>query len=344
MPPLHNLSVRGPHDPVPSTPSRVAGSIRRTSSIDTTRPDGIAGQMIMEGRARDIVTTADGDGVTVGDARLRATVVGGSREVETLRTEPEIAVLQDLVGAVVGPGFRARVDKVVPDQREQQSLLYLLLDDLPGAGLVSGYAVLRADAVPKARPDEYLEVRSDLCAGWARDGSMMVMLREHGQNPTPLGPPAPRLTRPDDPIAWHPIADLAPMGMRRLRRLDVIPPPEPGGPHRVDVFFRDSYFDDNAAEMVVHEYSVTATVDGETRTVLTIGATPNVLPWQECPGAIASADRLVGHALGDLRPWVRETFVGTSTCTHLNDVLRGLTDVGTLIDELDVVGGARPRG
>jgi len=295
----------------------------------------------MEGRARDVVTSADGDGVTLGYARVTAEVDGASRELATLRTDPEVAVLQGLLGAVVGPGFRARVDEAAPEQREQHSLLYLLLDDMPGAALVSGYAMLRADAVPQARPDEYLGARADLCAGWAHDGSMMVMLREHGQNPTPLGPPAPRLTRPDDPIAWHDISDLPPMGMRRIRRIDVIRPAEPGDPHRVDVFFRDSHFDDAAAETVVHEYSVAATVDRETRTVLGIEATPNVLPWQECPAAIASVTRLVGHGLGDLRPWVRETFVGTSTCTHLNDVLRGLTDVDTLLDQLAALGSAR---
>jgi hypothetical protein len=344
VPPLTNLDARGPHNPVASTPRRVAGSIRRTSSIDTTRPDGIAGRMVMEGRARDAVTAVDGAGVTLGDARVIAEVHGATRELATFRTDPEVAVLQSLLGVVVGPGFRARMDEVVPEQREQHSLLYLLLDDLPGAGLVSGYAMLRADAVPRGRPDEYLGARADLCAGWASDGSMMVMLREHGQNPTPLGPPAPRLTRPDDPIGWHDISDLPPMGMRRLRRIDVIPPAETNGPHRVDVFFRDSYFDDAAAETVVHEYSVGATVDGETRTVLTIDATANVLPWQECPAAIASATRLVGHGLGDLRPWVRETFVGTTTCTHLNDVLRGLTDVGTLLDQLAAVGSPHLDG
>jgi hypothetical protein len=319
----------------------VAGWSRRTSTFDTTRPDGIAGKMIMEGRARDLVTAPGGEGVTVGEARVSAEVDGASRELQALDTEPEVEALQELLGAVVGPGFRARVDGIVPDERELHSLLYLLLDDLPGAGLVSGYAMLQADAVPKARQaDEYLGARADLCAGWASDGSMMVMLREHGQNPTPLGPPAPDLARSDDPVGWHDFAPLPPIGMRRLRRLDVIPSSEPDEPHRVDVFFRDSSFDPTAVETVVHEYSVTAMVDGATRTVVEIAATPNVLPWQECPAAIASASRLVGHGLDDLRPWVRETFVGTTTCTHLNDVLRGMTDVGVLLDQV----GASHRG
>jgi hypothetical protein len=295
--------------------------------------------MVMDGRSRDVFTPADGEAVTIGAADVRATVDGASRELQTFRSSPEIPALQDLIGSVVGPGFRAKVDGVVPEEREAHSLLYLLLDDLPGAGLVSGYAMLQADAVPKARPDEYLFARSDLCAGWASDGSMMVMIREHGQNPTPLGPPAPDIPRADDPDGWHDIAALPPTGMRRIRRIDVIPPTAPTESHRVDVFFRDSYSDAAGAETVVHEYRVSAAVDERTRTVVDIEAAADVLPWMECPTAVGSASRLVGHTLADLRPWVRETFVGTTTCTHLNDVLRGLSDVGVLLDELAAANG-----
>jgi hypothetical protein len=70
-------------------------------------------------------------------------------------------------------------------------------------------------------------------------------------------------------------------------------------------------------------------------TVLTIAATANVLPWQECPRALASAGRLAGQPVADLRRVVRREFTGTSTCTHLNDVLRLLADVEFLAAELD---------
>lgn len=337
MPPLHNLSARGPHNPVAGTPPRAPRSIRRTSSIDTTRPDGVTGRMVMNGRARDVLTTSDGAGVTLGEAEVIAEADGASRELAMIRTDPYPPALQRMLGVVVGPGFRARVDEVVPEERQRQSLLYLLLDDLPGAGLVSGYSMLHADAVPRAHPDEYLGARSDMCAGWAHDGSMMVMLREHGQNPTPLGPPAPELARPDDAIGWHALAQLPPHGMRRIRRLDVIAPSDAAGPHHLDVFFRDSHVDGQGVETVVHEYSVGADVDEATRTVLDIEANADVLPWMECPAAVGSATRLIGHGLDDLRRWVRETFVGTTTCTHLNDVLRGLADVSVLLDQLGAV-------
>jgi K+/H+ antiporter YhaU regulatory subunit KhtT len=120
--------------------------------------------------------------------------------------------------------------------------------------------------------------------------------------------------------------------MRRRRRLDVVAADE--GAYDVSVFFRDSHVDGAGEETVVHEYEVAAVVDAASRTVRSIEATADVLPWAECPAAVGSAARLVGRPLADLRPWVRRTFTGTSTCTHLNDTLRGLTDVETLIDQL----------
>jgi Protein of unknown function (DUF2889) len=37
-------------------------------------------------------------------------------------------------------------------------------------------------------------------------------------------------------------------------------------------------------------------------------------------------------ALADVRNRVRTEFVGVTTCTHLNDTLRSLGDVGALLD------------
>jgi hypothetical protein len=129
--------------------------------------------------------------------------------------------------------------------------------------------------------------------------------------------------------------------MRRLRRLDVMPPTADGAPAAVDVFFRDSHVDGEGRETIVHEYSVAASVDVAARTIATIDARADVLPWRECPQAIASASRLVGRTLAGLRPYVRGEFIGTTTCTHLNDVLRGLTDVDHMLDAvLEEHGGA----
>ena len=121
--------------------------------------------------------------------------------------------------------------------------------------------------------------------------------------------------------------ELPPHATRRARRLDLIAPAPVEEPYRIDAHFRDSHVDGAGEETVVHEYGVVATVDATTLTVLTISATVDVLPWQECPQALASAVRLVGQPVADLRRVVRREFTGTSTCTHLNDVLRLLADV-----------------
>jgi hypothetical protein len=60
-------------------------------------------------------------------------------------------------------------------------------------------------------------------------------------------------------------------------------------------------------------------------------ATPRVLPWIECPGAATTAGRLVGRPVAGLRGLVRDELVGTSTCTHLNDLLASLSQVDQLV-------------
>jgi hypothetical protein len=63
-----------------------------------------------------------------------------------------------------------------------------------------------------------------------------------------------------------------------------------------------------------------------------------VLPWQECPGAVDSATRVAGMTLQELHFRVRDELAGTSTCTHLNDLLRSVADAGPLISVLRELG------
>jgi hypothetical protein len=326
-------SVSGPQDPVEPAPPRRPDSVRRTSTIDTFRPGGFDADADVIGRARDLLTTSDGAARVLGAATLTARLKARAHDLLAIDTDPPAPALHELLGATVGPGFRAKVDGVVPERRDRGDLLYLLLDDLPGATLVAGYAMLHAGMVPRPSDDEYLVARSDLCAGWAADGAMMTLIREHGRSPAPMGCDAPPVARDDDADAWHDLPELAPNAMRRIRRLDVVPPTNDGDPAEVDVFFRDSHVDRDGRETIVHEYSVRASVDVSTRTIVAIDARADVLPWQECPQAVGSATRLVGHTLAGLRPYVRGEFLGTATCTHLNDVLRGLTDVDHMLDD-----------
>ncbi len=338
----------GPHDPAATTPARRPGSIRRTSSIDTFRPDGIWGDLDIIARARDLRTDRVDPATVVSETELRLRLDGATRTISSIASVPDVDGLDPLIGMAVGPGFRAKLNGVMPDERLSGSLLYLLLDDLPGATLVSGYAMQRAGLFdepdspappgPARRPAAVLATAqlaaADLCAGWARDSAMMVTIRTEGVIPTPMGPPAPTLEPVGDPAAWHTMGPLVPHAMRRRRRLDVLAPGDPADQYRVDVHFRDSHVDAEGSETVLHEYSVDGAVDGVEGRVVDMVARAHVLPWTECPGALASAGRLAGMSLAGLRSQVRRELTGTSTCTHLNDMLRSLSDVPVLVSEL----------
>jgi hypothetical protein len=92
--------------------------------------------------------------------------------------------------------------------------------------------------------------------------------------------------------------------------------------------------DDEGTETVVHEFVIGLVLDGRDLRVVDSTATPRVLPWFECPEAAGSAERLVGRPLDGLRASVRAEFLGTSTCTHLNDALRAFEDVPALVRHL----------
>ena len=346
----------GPKDPVRATVPRRPGSIRRTSSIDTARLQGFGGDSVVTARARDLRTGTDLAPFVLAEVEFTARIDGSSRQLVDIVASPPDPGLDGLLGTLVGPGFRSRVNQVCPAEQEAGTLLHLLLDDLPGATLVSGYAMQRAGLFSRSRASgstggpassaaSMMTAQDDLCAGWAHDGTMMVTIRSTGEIPVPTGPPAPVLEGPDDPFAWHAMEVLPPHGMRRRRRLDVVAPDGADGRYHLDAHFRDSHMDEAGAESVVHEYGVSGTVDGSGGRILDIGARAHVLPWVECPGALASADRLSGMPVAELRAHVRREFKGTSTCTHLNDTLRSLGDVDALIDGLsgEPGPGGRPR-
>jgi hypothetical protein len=102
----------------------------------------------------------------------------------------------------------------------------------------------------------------------------------------------------------------------------------------VDAMFRDTYGELDGTEGVLHEYSVTATFDPETGVLGSVLAVPRVLPLPECPAAAASAELVSGSTVEQLRSVVRRQLVGTVSCTHLNDLLRCLADLGELARSL----------
>jgi DUF2889 family protein len=321
--------------------------VRRTTTIDILRPNGVDAELVLVGRARDLLTDADGTTRVLDAAEVEATIdYPDAQRVTAISSTPEIPGLQQLLGRSASTGFRAAIDVAVADDDVVGRPVYQLLDDLPVATLISGYAPQHARAesigwveaealkpLQKTAPEGLAMLQqADLCAGWKAGGTIMQGFAENNP-PVVTGPPAPSLDDGDDPLAWHELPGPLPVhGMRRRRRIDV-QPAETGSADmtvwNVDAHFRDSYVDDEG-ETVVHEYTVVARVDAVTSVVLEAVATDHVLPWFECPEAVASAGRLAGRSLDSLRAGVRAEFLGASTCTHLNDMLRALADVGEL--------------
>lgn len=342
----------GPHRPLPGTPRQAPSSARRTTTIDVVRPDGPAGPAVsIELRGRDRRLDAAGHVVDEVEIELSLTLDPSSGEVTALDGAADArAGLDQLVGDGLRAGFGRRLSAMLGPELDRRALRASLLEDLPGAVLVGGYAPLRAGvlSVEPAVASQFAGHQADICIGWAAGGPMHTLLAEYGHVAVPLGPAAPALDgqsdgRRDGPGdgpgdgqgAWHRSTDLAEGTVRRRRRLDVVHDdagPQGAGHLRVDSHLRDSYRSldgDDIEEMVLHEYVVAAEVDGAGR-LAAITVDPRVLPWSACPGGATSAARLVGADLSDVAARARTELVGPTTCTHLTSTLRALADVAAL--------------
>ena len=315
--------IAGPQRPVRTWPPLVAGALRRTSSIDT-HPAG-TGHSDVDLRARDVVAREAYD--VLGEVRVRAHLA--DRVIEDISSDLDDRRLAQLVGSRVGPGFRSTVGKALPEEIQKASLLHLLLDDWVGAALVSGYAVQHTAitlGIEEKLAPGVADNMAGICAGFADDASLVPYAKRNNTIPSVHGPIAPPL----DDVDMHTVEPLRAHGMRRFRRLDLLP--VDAATADFDAHFRDSHVDGDGVETIVHEYTVAGTLDVETRTISSVTANVQVLPWQECPGAIGSAARVRGMTLSEMRGRIRTEFVGTSTCTHLNDTLRCIADLDALLD------------
>jgi hypothetical protein len=311
-------------DPAHGTLDRAPCSVRRTSHIDM-HPRGTTTEGLgLQAAARDLRTEVDGSTTVVAEASLLAEL-GSMKLLRFLESVPARPELAALIGQPVARGFRAAATEAIPGEFAAQTPLALLVDDLPVAVLISGYADLY---VRPETPVTGTFPRSDICAGWAHDATMIVLTKKTGFIPLPEGPEAPALERDDDPLAWHELPPMPDGTMRRQRLVDVR---RDGDRFAVAAMFRDTHVHEGVAG-VLHEYSLDAVVEDGVFTSCV--ATPRALPWPECPSAAASAGDIVGVPVGDTRELVRADFRGTRTCTHLNDLLCTLADVAPLLRAL----------
>ncbi len=216
------------------------------------------------------------------------------------------------------------------------SVLHQLLDDVPLAAIIATYGLTREHPEWNIPPEAAERLR-DLCAGWADGATMIGTLDRTGIFPIPEGPPAPPLGLDARPAGLaRPGPAWSARTVRRVRRLDLWREPE----HlALEVYFRDSHLGPDGPEDVLHEYTVTASLDPVDLRFAEVHAVAHTLPWPECPGALGSASRVVGHTSDEIPSVVRESFTGTGTCTHLNDLLRSTVAVRAMASVLPLAGG-----
>src|SRR5438477_6010571 len=91
-PPTRRLDPRhGTHDPVQATPDRAPASLRRTTTIDMIRPDGVRRDLLLHGRGRDVRTAPDGEPTVVDEATLEVVIdYLDAATVQSLVTTPVI--------------------------------------------------------------------------------------------------------------------------------------------------------------------------------------------------------------------------------------------------------------
>ncbi len=311
--------------PIAGAPDRVPGSVRRTTSLDLSRPLGPDGPIEVRGRGRDARTTTTGDLEILATALVSLTV--SEERVTRLQAHPSPAGLSRLLGRRAVVGWRTGLWRELPSEKDSGSALHLLLDDLPGGMIIGGFTGRAARLEASATLTEPGR-RLNVCAGWAAESRAALEMATTGLPPAPQTEPAPALTPADDPYAWHTLPALARWGISRRRRLDVL---DTGAEILVDTMFRDSFSDGTGAERVLHEYHLTALLDRDTFVVREISAQPRVLPHGECPLAAGSVQALRGVPAPQLREQVSAELFGPASCTHLNDLARSVTDAPALV-------------
>lgn len=329
---MHAVS-RPPSNPVATPPARRPGSIRRTSSILMFWPGGAGTDLHLKGRARDLLTTTQGEPEVLANADLYV-VTNPLREVVSIDADPAPRDVDRLVGSRAGGNLRASIAQELPDEVAAGTPMHLLLDDLAGCTLIAGFVFIRwMDELPGFRermqsgPKHRMQ---DICSGF-RPGSVALFpdgtLSGKLQN---VAHPS-SLNDPDDPWSWHELDDHPPMAMRRSRRIDVW---AEGDVLRIDAMFRDNAWDPDGQESVVHEYHMEGSADRSTGLLRTVTAEPRVLPYNECTGAAPNASWMEGTELRTMRTAVLERLKSTDCCTHLNDGLRSLAEVPILAGSL----------
>ena len=333
------LEAEALNAPAVRQPSRRAGSIRRTSSLQTLwKPDDDRSYAVV-GRARDLATSATCDAIVVGEDAISATVSAEGR-LASLTGNRLKDRLERFAGLRPGGELRKAMARDMAEECRAETRLHRLLDDLPGAaflsvaawyaweGGVEGHAARTMSMSRLSRPVE------GVCLSYVRGSSSMT---EDGRGidknaDHPVGP-LPLAT--DDPLGFHSLVETDDPNQWRLRRTDLWCE---DGNLVVDAWFQDSsgIEHDPVRRVIFHEYGLVAHIDAGSLDITAISVTPHVLPYVTCHAAPATAELLIGRNVRELRGLVPVLLKGSAGCTHLNDMLRALQNVAGLADLLQL--------
>jgi hypothetical protein len=292
----------------------------------------MTGNSRISGRARDIITPHSGGAPLVCAEDAFEATLKPDRSIAAIASNPVRPALAQLNGESGGGHLRKVLKEIIPAELHNATPLYLILDDISGASLVSGWAWSLwnpnwlTDAMTQSQMEKRFEIMEGVCTGFAPGSSALDINTDRSK-----GTPVPDLRHPDDPEGWHAFTEQdGKIGMRRARRIDV---------WLDDVIVIDSAFQDSATtptggRAAVHEYRLNVTADPKSLQILSITAEPRILPFAECPSAALNMSRLIGSTLPELRAKVLTELRGTAGCTHLNDALRALADVPMLLRHL----------
>lgn len=292
--------------------------------------DWRSGQVVTA-RGRDLAVDLTGAPRVLDTAVLECRV-DGTGVVRESRDAGHDPLPEWLLGAPARHGLRRRMANAHPDPARLAQLDLVLLDDLPGIQIISGYAQLHGVLAggERAVPGQSMV---GTCAGFATGGQAAT---RGGRLPDMISgrPVAPAGTFPDDPRTWHSEPPVTLGGMQRRRLVQV--QRADGGRTAVLAWFRDVFTAPDGGQTIVHEYALESMVARRSRGLVVehLEARPRALPLPDCQDAVGHVVQLGDTALVDIDAVVRRTLAGSAGCTHLNDLLRALRAVPQLIERL----------
>jgi hypothetical protein len=304
-----------------ATPPRRPGSIRRTTSVDVSWPDGRDGLVRFEATGRDVLT-GDAGGFTVMEhVTVTVDVNAAERRVAAVDA-PTVEGASGVAGARVGREVREAMVEHMSADVTRGAPVVQLLDDLTGAWIVAAYALYlwgQGDTGVLLGSTERRQM-AGVCLGFSPGSSAFAP--DGGVNDRHMSADVVDLVDPDDPGGWHRLPERHDMSLRRARRLDVS---LSGDDLVIDSMFQDSSTQPSGGRAGVHQYGVTAQISRDDLVLRRLDADPRILPYGECPMAMLGLSGLAGTPLLGLRDVVPARLPGVHGCTHLNDAVRALS-------------------